>query len=428
VSPEVGTATDVAPAGAPKPGTAAPVPGSGGQAATPAAPAPGATATPAHPGASTNTTGVRPAAPEVSAELAPVVLGHIGEYSGVVGAALSSGLPMAGVLVRWLNDRGGLHGHPVKLITGDSQSDPARYNSLARQMVERDHVIAFVGNQVPLSAPGAAQYLVDKGIPAVGGDGTHELWFKNPMMFPQGANLESEALGVLQSAAKLAKPKVAVFWCAEADICSQFNSFTQTERAKATGAEIVYSARVSLAQPSFTSECLQAQQRGAQTVFLAMDPNAQSRTARDCSQQSFRPLYFSGGVAVVENSKTDRNLNGLRGMVSLFPWPAADTPATLEFQNAIREYAPAMPTGQAAASVWTAGMLLRAATAGLPATPTAADIVAGLYTIRGNDLGGLSVPLTFEKGRPYNQPNCYFMAQIDNGAWTAPMGSTAQCL
>jgi branched-chain amino acid transport system substrate-binding protein len=367
-------------------------------------------------------------APGTPQNLAPVILGHIGEYSGVVGAALSSGLPMAGVVVRWLNEHGGLNGHPVRLVTGDAQSDPSRYNSLAKQMVERDHVIAFVGNQVSLSAAGAAQYLVDKGVPAVGGDLTHELWFKNSMMFPQGSDLETEAVGVMQSAAKLAKPKVAVFWCAEADLCARFNTFMQTDRAKATGAEVVYSARISLAQPSFTSECLQAQQRGAQTVMLAMDPNAQSRTARDCSQQGFHPLYFSGGVAVVETSKADPNLNGLRGMVSVFPWPAADSPATAEYQNAIKQYAPTMPTGQAAASVWTAGMLLRAASANLPATPTSQDIVAGLYTIRANDLGGLTVPLTFEKGKAYSQPRCYFTAQIDDGKWIAPAGSKAQCL
>jgi len=345
-----------------------------------------------------------------------------------VGAAVGSGLPAAGLTVRWLNDHGGLNGHPVKLVTGDSQSDPSRYAALVKQMVERDRVIAFVGNQVPLSAQGGAQYLVDHGVPAVGGDLTQELWFQNPMMFPHGSTLETLALGVMQIAAQQSKPKVAVFWCTEADVCGKFNQYMSSSKAKATGADLVYSAQISLAQPDFTSECLQAKQRGAQAIMLAMDPNAQSRVARSCTQQGYSPMWLGASMAIADVSKNDPNLNGMWGSVPIFPWPAADSPATQLFQAAVKQYAPNMITGAASASVWTAGMLLRSIAGSISDTPSSADIVNGLYTVRNTTVDGLTSSLTYEKGKPYTVPSCYFTVKIDGGKWVAPDGSKPRCI
>jgi len=199
-------------------------------------------------------------------------------------------------------------------------------------------------------------------------------------------------------------------------------------KAKATGADLVYSAQISLAQPDFTSECLQAKQRGAQAIMLAMDPNAQSRVARSCTQQGYAPLWLGASMAIADVSKNDPNLNGLSGSVPIFPWPAADTPGTQTFQAAVNQYAPNMVIGAASASVWTAGMVLRSIAGGLSATPSSKEIIDGLYTVRGSNLDGLTSPLTYEKGQPYRVPSCYFTVKIDNGKWIAPDGSKPQCI
>jgi branched-chain amino acid transport system substrate-binding protein len=44
----------------------------------------------------------------------------------------------------------------------------------------------------------------------------------------------------------------------------------------------------------------------------------------------------------------------------------------------------------------------------------AAEVLKGLYALKGNTLGGLTVPLTFTKGKPHSI-TCWFTTRIQNG-------------
>ena len=85
----------------------------------------------------------------------------------------------------------------------------------------------------------------------------------------------------------------------------------------------------------------------------------------------------------------------------------------------------------AVATVWAAGALLRAVVKGAPLPPgkvTSADLLKGLYTIKDNNLGGLSgAPLTFIEGQK-KLVNCFFYIKLTGGKWTAPYGSTSKCV
>ena len=65
----------------------------------------------------------------------------------------------------------------------DSNSDPNRYFSLVKQMVEENKVIAFLGQMAPLTVNAGDKYLREKGIPVIGGDGAHGLWFQSPVLY-----------------------------------------------------------------------------------------------------------------------------------------------------------------------------------------------------------------------------------------------------
>jgi branched-chain amino acid transport system substrate-binding protein len=56
--------------------------------------------------------------------------------------------------VEMINKAGGVNGHPLKLITYDSQSKPEEANMVAQRLITRDQVVAIIGDgSVPIAAP-----------------------------------------------------------------------------------------------------------------------------------------------------------------------------------------------------------------------------------------------------------------------------------
>lgn len=368
--------------------------------------------------------------PGVPGGKSPVVIGSIGTYSGVVGAVFSSGLPTVGVVTKYINANGGLNGHPVQVITADDQADPTRYLSLVKQMVERDGVLAFMGNMVPLSVKGADAYLQNKGVPVIGGDVTNSFWDQSPILFPQATTYTDLNVAAAQAAVKYGHvKKLGLLYCGEIEGCRITYEVLQNGGAERAGAELVYSAQISLAQPDFTAECLQARQRGVEALWMATDDATVIRVARSCAQQGFTPRYMAINLTVTNRLEGHPELGEMIAGEQIFPWMASDTLAARTFQAAMKADAPDVVVGSAAAAVWTSGMLLKAASVNLPAQPVSKDILDGLYNLpEGETLGGLAPPLKFVRGKPAPARKCAFFIQLKDQKWVAPDGSKVTCV
>ena len=373
------------------------------------------------PGGSAGPT-VRPAAKS------PLVFGQIGEFSGAPGASLAGARPMLQVVARYINDNGGVNGHPIKIISADNGSDPARYLAIAKDMVERQGVIAFLANMVPISAAGAEPYFREKQIPVVGGEGANGLWSTSPMMFFPGGTLKAVVRKSVKYGAQQGKSKFALFYCVEAESCEGFNEALSGPDLAATGAQQVYKAQVSLTQPDFTSECLQARDRGAEAIELATDAATISRVARSCLQQGYKPLFLTASLAVVASVADDPNTEGIAAAVPTIPWFANDVPAAQVMQQAVQKYAPTLPLSTATSATWTAGQLLLKAGANLPDSVTAADLLKGLWSIKNETFGGLApAGVTFNQDGPASEVPCAFIVQNKGGKFGAPLGSKPFC-
>jgi branched-chain amino acid transport system substrate-binding protein len=359
----------------------------------------------------------------------PVTIGNIGEYSGATGASVYSGQAMAQVVAKYINDHCGLNGHPIKLISADDQVDPARYLALAQQMVQNSHAIAFLNQQVPISEAGADQYLQQQKIPVVGGDGVNVLWTTNPYLFFPGPYLSTLVLAGANFAKRTGKTTVGVMYCGEAEPCRTFNQVYTSPQAAQQGIKVAYSAQISLAQPDFTSECLQAQSHGVTALALGMDANSFQRATRSCAQQGYHPQYLGISIEFINNMISDADINNAIAPIATFPWFQSDLPAQQAYHSAIARYDPGLVESATTSIGWVSGMVLQYAGQNLPKdNPGPADIINGLYTIKNNDFGGLTVPVTFNKGANTVQPSCYFTVQALNGKWSAPTGSKAACL
>jgi branched-chain amino acid transport system substrate-binding protein len=360
------------------------------------------------------------------------VVASVGTYSGVVGLVLR---PMLEALQAWtasINARGGLNRHRVRLIVADDGGDPARSKALVQDAVERQRVIAFLQMAQGVSGRGTLDYITAKRIPVIGSD-TASPWFHDtsPMYFPQVPSGPAPLVTALASAAAQqlipeGKVRLATTACVEAQVCGEADQILARE-APAVGFQQVYRGRSSLTQPDFTAECLNARSADAQVFLLVLDINSVSRFAASCARQGYRPVFAILGSNVVGRQADDPNLAGAVAQSTAFPYFQTGTPTTDEYQRVMRLHGAGIEPGVGPPVGWVTAKLFEKAAAGLGEPPTSEAILRGLWSLRQDDLGGLTYPITFVENQPAPVVNCWWNLRIRDGAWTSPDGFRRHC-
>jgi branched-chain amino acid transport system substrate-binding protein len=402
--------------------TTAPAAVSGGVSSS--AHASGATA-----GSAGSTSGAKPVGATTPGAGSTVALGNVGTYSGVIGAVFSGAQQTIEVWQAYVNAHGGLNGHPVHVYIEDDGADPSTSVSDVEQEVSQDHVIAFVGNLVPLTVNASVSYLQQQNIPVIGGDASSNAWWQSPMLFPQASSAvgTDEADFTIKAAAAKGYTKMALLYCVEDPTCS--NNVQQIiSSTQAYGVQTVYSSSFSITQPDFTAQCIDAKQAGATFVYFAGDGDSLIRMSNNCAAQNYTPAYVGDSIAITANLASDPHLNGLIAGQTNFPWIDGYTPAQATYQQAVKQYDPRLAGSATTAAEWAAGMLAVAASKDLTASPTSAQFLQGLWSIKNNNLGGLAPPLTFNQNAPATPSNCYFLMTLQNGQFVDQNNGTTQCI
>jgi branched-chain amino acid transport system substrate-binding protein len=340
--------------------------------------------------------------------------------SGPIGAVLIDNVQGAQVWIKYVNQRGGLNGHEVRGIVYDDGGDPARHLSQAKDAVEHRHVVAFLAMVGALTGKASAEYIASKRVPVVGGDGT-EFLLLTPMHFPQTSTFPHTHYSILPALKVMApgEKKVGTLVCTEAQVCADADRIWSGQTAP-EGFEQVYRGKASVAQPDFTAECLSARNAGAEIIVMAMDPNSIQRIAASCARQGYRPRFAALSSVVFDRLKDDPNLEGFSASLQVFPYFQRGTPATDEFQTAMKAFAPGSTINAGQPLGWVAGKLLEKAAAAMPEPPTSEAILEGLWALKGESLGGLTRPLTFVRDKPAPPSNCWFNVTLRNRAWVSP--------
>ena len=360
-----------------------------------------------------------------------IALGNVGTYSGVIGAVFSGAQQTIGVWQAYVNQHGGLNGHPVHVYIEDDGADPSTSVSDVEQEVSQDHVIAFVGNLMPLTVQASVSYLQQQNIPVIGGDASSTTWWQSPVLFPQGASDlgSDQAIFTIKAAAAKGYNKMGVLYCVEDPTCSNgIQSLIQQGGGQQAGVTTVYSSSFSITQPDFTAQCLDAKNAGATFIYFAGDGDSLMRMSNNCAAQGYKPLYVGDSLAITANLASNPNLNGLLAGQTNFPWMDAFTPAQATYQQAVKQYDPQLAGSATTAGEWAAGMLAVAASKDLTATPTSAQFFQGLWSIKDNNLGGLAPPLTFNQNAPATPSNCFFLMTLQGGQFVDLQNGNTQCV
>jgi branched-chain amino acid transport system substrate-binding protein len=109
--------------------------------------------------------------PALAAE--PIVIGGLFADSGKVAFVGTASRLVAEMAVKRINEAGGVLGRPLEMVVYDTESDPNIALRMARQLVEKDKVLAIVGPTATGSGMAVKKYTEEQQIPAVmtvGGD------------------------------------------------------------------------------------------------------------------------------------------------------------------------------------------------------------------------------------------------------------------
>ncbi|MGD0136404.1 MAG: ABC transporter substrate-binding protein, partial [Bryobacteraceae bacterium] len=111
-----------------------------------------------------------------------IKIGNIMPYTGAFSEYGSTGRAEAAYF-QMINDRGGVNGRKIKLISLDSGSDTAKANALAHQLVEQDQVLFTAGNWGTPANLAIRSYMNDQQVPQLLVAATESV-FDDPSHFP----------------------------------------------------------------------------------------------------------------------------------------------------------------------------------------------------------------------------------------------------
>ena len=360
-------------------------------------------------------------APSRCSPCSPIVLATVGHYSGPISSAAAPYLRGAQAWVVAVNQKGGINGHPVQLLVYDDGADPARTKANVKEAVERKKVIGFLQETAPVTYATVIPYLTEKRIPTVGLSLVNTWNYESPMLFPQGTGgmliHPIVVHGISQQVKSLGKTKIGVIFCAESTVCSDEPRPAIERTAKDDGMQVVYEAKSSLTQPDYTAECLQARNAGADVLMVYLDPSSVGRVAASCARQSYRPYYSVGAITLSEQYRNNPNIDKFVGATNVTPYFRRGTPAVEEFHAAVARSTSGVSVGTILG--WTSGKLLEHAAAHMPEPPTTDALLRGLWSVRQEDLGGLTYPLTFRENQSAEPVMCWWNIALEGGEWAS---------
>lgn len=392
---------------------AAPATAAGGDATTTAADA--ATTTAAEGATTTAGADTNSAAAPTRSE---IKIGYALALSGF-GSGTKHTADVAKAWAAWVNEsQGGVDGHPVTIVIGDTKSDPASAQAAVTNLVESEKVAAVMYSDSATEVA-VSEYLAQQGVPVVGTtvyNPTITLalpnYFNHVTSYPavvQEQNLAAQAVGATKFTAAV---------CAESPACESSTAVNEATAGE-LGQEYAGFVKVAASAPDYTAECVKFVQDGDDFVQLSSAFAVGGRIAEDCMDQGYEG-WFGASAGTVQAPEFEK-VDGLRiaGGLQAFPW-FADAEPVAQFRDVMEQYAPDVDYRDAtSSSTWSALELFRKAMIDTPDEVTPADVMAAYGAIKDETLDGLlPQPITFTAGQPSPPVSCFWLYSYEEGEFT----------
>ena len=273
-------------------------------------------------------------------------------------------------------------------------------------MVEQEKAIAILGTWMPLTLHAVTPYLEEKQVPAIGTCNCEPVDDDSPMVFPVGpgglGNAYLHSLPMLTSVDQSVRDNVGVLYCREAPICpfTQKNLRTLQDELKF---KIVWEGQASIAAPDYTAEILSAQGAGVKALIDVIDNYSVLRIERSAQRQGFEVIHSVQHSMFDARFVDKAELEGVYTASAVPMWNLS--PKMADYREALKKYVPGGVPAAWGATPWVGGKLLERVAQTFTPNPTPADVLAGLWSLNNETLGGLLPGLTYHKGEKHKMSN-----------------------
>jgi ABC-type branched-subunit amino acid transport system substrate-binding protein len=233
-------------------------------------------------------------ADEAGVTAAEIKIGQTGSYSGPASPAVGQ-VKVQVAYFKMVNDRGGINGRKVDLISVDDGFSPAKSVEQTRKLVEEDRVFLMFGQMGTAAAAASSAYLNAKGIPQLLiGSGASR--FADPAKFPwtigTSASYRGEAvLFGRYIRQKEPSAKVGILYQND-DLGKDYLSGVSAGLGDKAQGFIVARQSLDVTEPTVDSQILNLRAAGADTIVIAAISKPTAQAIRKIGELGWKPQIF----------------------------------------------------------------------------------------------------------------------------------------
>jgi branched-chain amino acid transport system substrate-binding protein len=277
-----------------------------------------------------------------------IKIGQTVPYSGPASAFSSYGRVMTGYF-QMLNEKGGINGRKVNLISLDNAYSPPKAIEQTRKLVDDDDVLAEVGTVGTVPNVAVQKYLNQNKVPQVfiSAGGRR---FNDPQNFPWTVSfyppfeMEGATFGKF-IAKNMPNAKIAVLYQNDdygKDYLAGFKRGLGDSSAK-----IVAEANYEITYPTVDSEVIQLKASGADTLVYFATPKFAAQAIKKANELNWKPVQLlASPVNSVQGVLTPAGLENVQGAYTTqFTKQAGDPawaqdPEVIEYIAFMKQWAP----------------------------------------------------------------------------------------
>lgn len=322
----------------------------------------------------------------------------------------------------YLNDRGGIHGRQLRLVSRDDGYDPARTVAAVRELIDREQVFAFAGGVGTANGLAALPLLKRAGTPWIGpATGSEEFAAQSDgIVFATFTNYEVEAaLMTRYAVTELGSRNVAIFYQNDGYGQAGLRGMeAEVARLREAGYDVMVGDKVTYERGTADMgvQALRLSGSDADALMLFSDPSAAAALVNEIQRLDFKPRILATVTLLDPSLLTNPGMQGAL-FTSFLRLPSVilgegngDPIADRYFQEVILPYAPqiAVDPFRSLAGIAFAEPLVVALEAAGP-NLTTEGFVAALEAIDGYD-DGMYHHLSFVDG--YQGNNSVQLLQV----------------
>lgn len=343
-----------------------------------------------------------------------ILIGGIAQYTGGY-AATAGGVPVAWkAWVKAVNDKGGINGRDVKLIIKDTGGGDASAGlAAAKELIDTEGVVALLSfTQGDLTW---IPYADTKGVPVINGI-LSAAPLKYSTAFPLGLTPSTLSYAYAEKVAEIGD-STAIYYPADIPDAKAVGD-GEAVYGGDLGFEVKISQGISATLPDYTAMCQSIKDSKADSYQLFFPTDLLLNMTSQCFKLGVKAPQLLPAIVGPQQWSEDF-LQGNPVVDVLAPFFDVSVPGIKEYRDAVQAYDPDFLGGpldiSTTAQAFAAVKMAEVAIGSIEGDVTTESVMAALYTIKDETLGGLTPPLTYTKGKP-TRIHCWFVWDIKDGA------------